>query len=224
MKKFIFLLILMLLTNLVSSCSLTEDFKWVEAEREEAEQSVVSRREEIFREAEWEESKRRAVLRREAKQRTEQELYDKEQEAKYKRLKEEWIEFIQSGEGSVKNKTAQEVKKLVDHWRQYWWIKCAIDNMGSDRDWLRKNAHRFSGIDLKWVGLDVDWWQNAKGSNLEILSLESFYKIFGKPWKTQFIEDKYFLWYVCKDGHPIITVSVNEYDEGWVNILDLNIL
>lgn len=75
-----------------------------------------------------------------------------------------------------------------------------------------------AGLDGEW------WWKNAKESNLEVLSLENFYKIFSKPWKTQYLEDRYYLRYTCKGGHAQITVSVYEYDNGWVNILDLNIL
>ena len=71
----------------------------------------------------------------------------------------------------------------------------------------------------------------------EFCSLENFYKVFGKPRKTQFtkspilsilgeyvaVADAYILWYVCKDDNVRIAVDAYAFDEGWVRILDLNI-
>jgi len=220
MKKLIFLLIPLLLTSLVSSCALVTNeseivkqktLQQIEQAKERARQKLTPQKQDVLHKQkeyprtrqELEYAKARAIQ-------EEQELYNREQkakrrrleeEAKYKRFKEEWIEFIQSGDGSVKNKTTPEVKKLVDRWRYYWSTDLA-EKMGWD--WVRKNA--------------------VEISYLKVLSLENFYKIFGKPWKTQFIENEYFLWFTCKDGIPVITVRVCDYDDGWVNILDLNIL
>ena len=126
-----------------------------------------------------------------------------EQEAKYKRFKEECVEFIKNEDGSLKNKTTQEVKKLVDQWN-YYWTDHLIERMGE-----------------KWV------WELAfqkKEEHENVSNLEIFYKIFGKPWKTQFIEDRYVLWYICKGGNALITVSEDSFDDDWILILDLNIL
>lgn len=153
-------------------------------------------------------------------QRQQQELYEKEQEAKFKRLNEEWDKFIQNGDGSLKNKTTQGVKKLVDQWKHPWDVDADMI------DWVLKNTTNPS-----------DSWSDFREKNkilyLEVFSLENFYKIFGKPYKTRFTskipllltdEDKYYLWYICKGGYVQITVGAKEFDEGWVKILDLNIL
>jgi len=209
MKKLIFLLILGLF---VSSCDLMEDMSPREIEKQKtrlqiqrakkrAEQQTQHYDYEAYRRELEEEERARQIRRERARQ--ERELYEKEQEAKYKSLKEEWDKFIQSGNDSLKRKTTQEVKKLVDYWKQHWGADHVVDEVGLDWDW---------------------WWKNAKRINLEVFSLENFYKVFGKPWKTQFIENEYFLWFTCKDGIPVITVRVCDYDDGWVNILDLNIL
>jgi len=221
MKKLTFLLIPLLLTNLVNSCALVtndseivkqETLRQIEQAKERAEQKLTPQKQMEYARArqielsKYAESIRIEQEKAQQKAQQERELYEKEQEAKYKRFKEEWVEFIQSGDGSVKNKTTQEVKKLVDQWEDRWKIRMGILRIGEDA-----------------IGM-IRRRENARKIFLEDFSLENFYKIFGKPWKTQFIENEYFLWYTCKDGHPIITVGAYEYDEGWVNILDLNIL
>ncbi len=186
---------------LISGCSLSENFALIESnvEQEPEVQEYQYNIQAYQRRYEEEERQRRQ---------REQEKYniDKEQEAKYKHIKEEWDKFIQSGNGSIKNKTTQEVKKLVDQWEQEYLDKAMAGNIEKIR---------------------------------EVFSLENFYKLFGKPWKMQFISnfvsrddifgnfvsrDSYILWYICKGGYVQIIVSGYEYDDGWVNILDLNIL
>lgn len=239
MKKLIFLLIPLLLTNLVSSCALqklTNDseivkvtneseivkqktLRQIEQAKERAEQKLTPQKQDVLHKQkeyprtrqELEYAKARAIQ-------EEQELYNREQkakrrrleeEAKYKRFKEEWIEFIQSGDDSIKNKTTQEVKKLVGQWNLRWAKRVGM-------------VQTEVGMVQTEMGEPVT--ENAKKIFLEDFSLENFYKMFGKPWKTQFIENEYFLWFTCKDGIPVITVRVCNYDDGWVNILDLNIL
>lgn len=219
MKKPIFLLIPLLLTSLISSCALIESDVEQEPEVQEYHydfQAYQRRLEEEERTKErggpWRMVWRKGEISVEPRQ--EPELYEteyakairikrekvqKEQEAKHKRFKEEWIEFIQSGDGSIKNKTTQEVKKLVDRWEDRWRIRMGIVQ------------------------------ENARKIFLEDFSLENFYKIFGKPRKTQYIKNapvnkEYILWYTCKDGTVLITVGEVAYDDGWVMISDLNIL
>ena len=207
MKKLIFLLILGLF---VSSCDLMEDMSPREIENQKTRLQIQRAKKRAEQQTqhydyeaysrELEEEERARQIRRE-RERQERELYEKEQEAKHKRFKEEWIEFIQTGDGSVKNKTTQEVKKLVDRWEDRWRIRMGTVRMG----------------------------ENAREIFLEDFSLENFYKIFGKPWKTQYIKNapvnkEYILWYTCKDGTVLITVGEYAYDDGWVNISDLNIL
>ena len=231
MKKLIFLLIPLLLLSLVSSCApVTNDsetvkqktLRQIEQAKERAEQKltpqrrmeiaksrqaelseyakarqaerlkqIIANRERIFAEANARQKQTEQKL-------TVQELYvkkQKEQKAKYKRFKEECVEFIKNEDGSLKNKTTPEVKKLVDQWN-YYWSDHLIERMG--QEWVIQNAE-------------------------EVFNLEIFYKIFGKPWKTQFMEDSYVLWYICKDGNVLITVG-DVFDDGLVLIRNLNIL
>ena len=212
MKKLIFLLIPLLLTSLVSSCAFVEHvasslmesdveqepevqeyqrrqetLRQIKNAKERAEQKLTpQKRMEYARARQVELSKyAESIQIEQEKAQQERELYDREQEAKYKRFNEEWVEFIQNGEGSVKNKTTQEVKKLVDQWKNRRWME------------------RMEKMDF---------------------SSDNFYKIFGKPWKTQYLEDKYYLWYTCKGGYVQIAVSAYSFDNGWIDILDLNIL
>lgn len=207
MKKLIFLLIFLLLACLASSCApVTNDseivkqetLRQIEQAKERAEQKLTTQRRMEYARARQAELSEYAIARARQKL-TEQELYDEEQEAEYKRFKEEWLEFMQSGDGSIKNKTTQEVKKLVDRWEDRWRIRMGIVQ------------------------------ENTRKIFLEDFSLENFYKIFGKPWKTQYIKNapvnkEYILWYTCKDGTVLITVGEVAYDDGWVMISDLNIL
>jgi len=66
--------------------------------------------------------KREEIQQREwAAERERLDIEVKQQEAamelEFERRKKEWIEFIQSCDGSLRNKTTQEVKKLVDRWK-----------------------------------------------------------------------------------------------------------
>jgi len=248
MKKLIFLLITLLLTSLVSSCAF---MKYAVTSvigsdvEQEPEVQEYQHRQETLRQAEQKQKTLRQIdnakeraeqkqktlrqieqAKERAKKRAEQKLtpqrraeikawqteYEKsiqiereKQEAKYKRFKEEWVEFIQSGDGSVKNKTTPEVKKLVNQWEDRWKI------------WRERMSTRY------------EMWEITKEMLLEDFSLENFYKLFGKPWKIQYIKnapvnEEYILWYTCKDGIVLITMGESAYDNGWVRISDLNIL
>lgn len=218
MKKLIFLLIPLLLTSLVSSCTpVTNDsetvkqktLRQIEDAKARARQKLTPQKQRELREfwktrraeqraeyAKAEQIEQERALAEEARVEALRKQQKLEQEAKYKRFKEECVEFIQNEDGSLKNKTTQEVKKLVDQWN-YYWTDHLIERMG--QEWVIQNAE-------------------------EVSNLEIFYKIFGNPWKTQFMGDSYVLWYICKGGNALITVSVYAYDNGWINILDLNIL
>jgi hypothetical protein len=71
------------------------------------------------------------------------------------------------------------------------------------------------------------WWKDYEG----FFSAETFYKIFGKPERQQFLSgdglftvDSYFFYYDCKDGLVQIQVSaVVLDDDGIVLIKELNI-
>jgi hypothetical protein len=104
--------------------------------------------------------------------------------------------------GTLKDKSAQEVKKLVDEWR-------------------RQESLR---------------WQLAQQDHAGFLanfSAGTFYKIFGKPERQQFLSSNegfltvgyYYFLYRCKDGLVQIQVSASLLDDdGVVMITDLNIL
>jgi len=219
----IFLLIPLLLTSLVSSCApVTNDSRTVQNLAE-----INARRAEYAKSIQIEREKAQQEQREKAQQK------QKEQEAKLKRFKEEWVEFIQSGEGSTKNKTTPEVKKLVDQWKRY---RIVVSNYNNHGDLIETmDGHQVWKNIIELYHLESFFLENLEGfslENSEIFSSKNFYKIFGKPWKTQFIgglgildlEDKYILWYTCEGGYAQITVRANAFDDGWIDILDLNIL
>ena len=104
--------------------------------------------------------------------------------------------LIQSSNGTLRDKSAQQVKKLVDSWRERSW----------------------------------QWEDDYKFFPLEFFSLETFYKVFGKPDRTQFLssefewQSSYYFLYNCKDGLVQIKVRAKQLDDnGIVIIEDLNI-
>ena len=74
----------------------------------------------------------------------------------------------------------------------------------------------------------VDNWgegaRDYRGSS-EFFSVETFYKVFGRPESTQFISalNCYYFWYNCKDGKVQIQVDANMFDNNKVYIDGLNI-
>lgn len=72
-----------------------------------------------------------------------------------------------------------------------------------------------------------DWGEGAWGyrGSSEFFSVETFYKVFGRPESTQFISafNCYYFWYDCKDGKVQIQVNANNFDNNTVYIDGLNI-
>jgi len=130
---------------------------------------------------------------------------EKQEQQERDRVERERAEFEKSRErlikianGSLKDKSAQEVKKLLGEWnRQRFLIP------EKDKDTFSAN-----------------------------FSAETFYKIFGKPVRKQFLSsigllmvDSYVFYYDCKDGLVQIRVDAGDLDDsGIVRIIELNIL
>jgi hypothetical protein len=133
---------------------------------------------------------------------------EEERERKERRKERKRVEFVRAefersrerltkiSKGTLKDKSAQEVKKLVDEWRQ-----------------------RSLSLEL------------PSKEYLAFFSAGTFYKIFGKPERKQFLSssglvtaDSYIFYYNCKDGIVQIQVSaVGLDDDGIVLIRELNI-
>jgi len=98
---------------------------------------------------------------------------EREQEAirECERLKKEWAEFIQSCDGSLRNKTAQEVKKLVDQYNKDKWHECKEEG-----DYSLENFHKVFGKPLKTqfisgsvsMGGRYYLWYTCKDGNAQI--------------------------------------------------------
>lgn len=136
----------------------------------------------------------------------EQAEYEREKKAKYEHWKKERAEFIRSGTGSLKDKTAQEVKRLVDRW---------ID----DRMIWLSDKHYALSVQGQYMPVEGD------DEHYSLNSLENFYKVFGKPQSTQFLSafNCYYFWYVCKDGKVQIEVDADRLDHDVVYIAGVNI-
>jgi hypothetical protein len=96
-------------------------------------------------------------------------------------------ELIQNSNGTLRDKSAEQVKKLVDGWK--------------DRG---------------------PWWE----ADSKFFSTETFYKVFGKPERTQFLSsqfehDSYYFLYNCKDGVVQIKVRASSLDNNIVIVEDL---
>ncbi len=102
------------------------------------------------------------------------------QEAERTRLKKEWAEFIQNGEGTLENKTSLETKKLVDYWREFTPGK--IDGWGT-------------------LPLLEDFYK-VFGKPLRVQVMEST-----NSGPYSHLEGEYHFWYSCKGGIPRITLS-----------------
>jgi len=178
----------------------------------EEDKAIIDRK---ISEAEY--SLRRAATydERRIKQEIQQEREEKEKRERLKReqAERERIEFetkrkelIQNSNGTLSDKSAQQVKKLVDSWKE-----------GSP----------------SWRWLGEEW----KKERAKFFSAETFYKVFGKPDKTQYLSEVeqvlgggyydvyyYYFLYGCKDGVVQIKVHAEQLDDnGIVIIEDLNI-
>lgn len=120
----------------------------------------------------------------------EREQAEREAERKQIEFETKRKKLIQNSNGTLRDKSAQQVKKLVDSWREGSW-RCK--------------------------------------EKPEFFSLETFYKVFGKPDRKQFLSsqfesDSYYFLYNCKDGVVQIKVHAEWLDDnGIVLIEDLNI-
>lgn len=127
------------------------------------------------------------------REQTQQETEERER-LEHEQAERERIEFetkrkelIQNSNGTLRDKSAQQVKKLVDGWREGSWR----------------------------------WQERAK-----FFSVETFYKVFGQPDRTQFISalNCYYFWYNCKDGVVQIKVHAEQLDDNSIVLIqDLNI-
>lgn len=160
---------------------------------DEAENKARQKKEAEVRMAEYRQRRAAAYERQIQQEREEEERERLEREqAERERIEFETKikELIQNSNGTLRDKSAQQVKKLVDSWREVMWL------------WPEKP---------------------------EFSSVETFYKVFGKPDRTQFLSsrlspDSYYFLYNCKDGLVQIKVSAHQLDDnGIVIIEDLNI-
>jgi hypothetical protein len=111
--------------------------------------------------------------------------------------------LIRIGAGSLRDKSAEEIKKLVDGWtpqkgdptQYYWFILEFLPNLNDEE--LR-----------------------------EYFSADVFYKVFGQPQRKQFINSDgvYYFYYDCKDGLVQIEVPAELLSEkNVVLVSDFNI-
>ena len=123
----------------------------------------------------------------------EQQEREREENERVEMLRDEFRKsrerLTQTTDGTLRDKSAQEVKKIVDGWNQDLSLRWEL----SKEDY----AHYFSSI--------------------------TFYKIFGKPEKQQFLAGDYLFYYSCKDGTVQFQVDENELDNGTIVIEELNI-
>jgi hypothetical protein len=139
-------------------------------------------------------------------------------------------EFVQKSTGSLKNKTAREVKKLVSDWQSF------VYRLPSLREKAHSNALKYAFSDnISWSWNESSWAYD-KGVELtktlttkgKLFSSKNFQKVFGEPQRTQYSSipsygSVYFYYYVCKDGTVQIQVSAGELDYDEVHIEDLNV-
>jgi len=108
----------------------------------------------------------------------------------------------QMSKGTLKDKSAEEIKKLMDHWKEELYL-------------------------VLLAGTEV-----FEGYYPQFFSQETFYKIFGKPVRQQFISsnglstgDSYIFYYNCKDGLVQIQISAAALDDNGIVLIEgLNVL
>lgn len=143
----------------------------------------------------------------------------------YDLLRKDLDEFIKNTSGSLRNKTAREVKQYVDQWQNMW-------------EQSRKSKLLNEAMDATLKELNLEWYDfdyekaREKGREIsdqfskpDICSTEFYYKVFGKPERTQFVGSLniYYFWYICTDGEVQIQIDAEQFDENLVNIESLNV-
>jgi hypothetical protein len=117
--------------------------------------------------------------------------------------------------GTFKDKSTQEVKKLVDEWRQESLLRKL--EFGGER-WRNDFYEKITPMEHKVLS--------------DYFSIETFYKIFGKPVRQQFMSsnglstgDSYIFYYNCKDGLVQIQISARALDDNGIVLIEgLNVL
>jgi hypothetical protein len=137
------------------------------------------------------------------------------------RLQEARERLIRTCAGRLDDKSAEEVKKLVDDWKQV------------------------GGLVENWRGVVVgvverrskppcsdDLWELQKDDFAKFFGASVFYRAFGQPERKQFIggdsifgSGRYYFYYQCKDGTVQMEVNPDSLDkEGYILVSGLNIL
>jgi len=115
-------------------------------------------------------------------------------------MKENRRQLFQEAGGRLNDKSAEDVKRLIDNWRT---------PQGS----LQVNPY------------DYDVWQQYVSDFKDSLHANSFYKAFGQPQRKQLIADHYYFYYECTDGTAQIEIDADSLSkENLVLVSGLNIL
>lgn len=185
----------------LSTCNVLHDLKILKqkATNEEVRTTIDRKVSEVMQ------AQREEVKREREKQEQEQRDRVEAVRAEFEKSRER---LTKMGNGTLKDKSAQEVKKLLDEWQRQGFL------------WVVPGS-------LTWNILERD--KDAFSANF---STGTFYKIFGKPKKQQYLSGTpfvepncYIFYYDCKDGLVQIKVDAEDLDdEGVVRIIDLNIL
>ena len=156
--------------------------------------------------------------------------FNRQYEQEYELLKSEVTTFIQNNNGFLNNKTAREVRKLVEDWQSF------IYKLPSLREKAYSNAFKYAYHENLSLYNPSGWaWQEAEelartlNKKNDLFSLKNFSKVFGEPQRTQYLSMPYYgnvycFYYACKDGTVQIQVSASDLDDdGIVIIKELNI-
>ena len=191
---------------------------------EEAIEKMDARIEELeqLQDEMWERKKQQVEQQRQKELVQFEQAFKPEYKREYEHQKSIIDELTQYTAGSLKNKTSQEVKKSVDRWQSLW-------------EHSRRKAIAYKPVDntielLGWEYLEDVCWSKVRelmnqSQEPDICSVESYYRVFGEPKRTQFLSafGCYYFWYTCKDGNVQIQVDADLLDDNVVRIDNLNI-
>lgn len=135
---------------------------------------------------------------REERERLEHERLDRERKRERFEFEKKRKELIQNSDGTLRNKSVQQVKKLFDRWKEGSW-------QWQWQDWAKDISKFFS----------VETFYKVFG---EPDKKQYFSSVSG------YGSDSYYFLYICKDGIVVIEVNSDQLDDnGIVIIEDLNI-
>jgi hypothetical protein len=148
--------------------------------------------------------------------------------------------FIQSCDGSLQNKTAPEVKKLVGKWlegRKEFMLISRLSRDGVEKMvqtmTIESDYSAYKDLVLQvaqpneYSAIFDEMSQEDVLRIAKYYSLENFYKVFGKPEKRQYLSilKQYNFLYSCEDGTVQFAIPEQDLEEnGVVGIVDFNII